>query len=101
MKNALAALVACAFVSAGGPAASQAPASNPSGEQPSQPPASAGPQLKLRLDEAVQPRPRITFGPATKEAQSGLPSLGGDARRIEPPSQPRSSPYPKDTNPGN
>jgi hypothetical protein len=100
MKNALAVLVACALLSAAGPAAAQAPASSPSAEPLPQPPGRAGTKLKLGLDEAVQPRPRITFGPATKDAQSGLPSLGGDARPIEPAPRPRSSPYPQDTNPG-
>ena len=60
-------------------------------------------ELNLRLDE---PRGRGTmmFGPAAapREPSSGLPTLGDDARRIEPPKPSeagRGSPYPKGSGP--
>ncbi len=100
MKAALALLVAFAFISA--PAPAQAPAPAPGGQPQQQPQAEPGKSSDLKLeDPALSSRPRIRFGPAEQDA-GGLPSLGGDARRVEetPPPGSRTSPYPPDTNPG-
>ena len=58
--------------------------------------------LNLRLDN---PSSFATIAPAEKEPQKGLPSLGGDARKVEPrgvaTTKSDGGPYPKDTNPNN
>jgi hypothetical protein len=106
MKSAPALLVACALLAASGPAASQAPApaqAPAAAQQPQQPPPAAGTSLNLKLDEAELRRPQIRFGPVDKDTD-GLPSLGANARPIDQSSgsrsESRSSPYPKNTNPG-
>ena len=58
--------------------------------------------LNLRLDDAMRSQPVIQFGPppaTKKEAESGLPALGSDARKVEAgPSRPDSrAPYPTDS----
>ena len=78
---------------AAAPVAAQTPA--PADNEPRKP-------LNLRLDDAMRSQPVIQFGspPATKkEAESGLPSLGSDARKMETgPARPDSrSPIPKDS----
>ena len=84
-----------------GPVCAQATPEPPS---PSKSPAKDRPALKLRLDEMPGGRPRIGAGTAEKEPAKDLPSLGGDARRIDPPrlssERSESGVFPKDTNPG-
>ena len=69
---------------------------------PAKPPAAERPALNLRLDNASS---WATNSPAGKEAARDLPTLGGDARKIEPTMAPvggksEGGPYPKDTAPG-
>ena len=54
--------------------------------------------LNLRLDN---PSSFATIAPAEKEQPKGLPTLGGDARKIDSsiPAGSRSDPIPKDTAP--
>jgi hypothetical protein len=103
--------VAALAVAAAGPAAPQTPAPAPSAAQPAGPsPAAerpAGTPLKLRLDEITPSGARVTFGPqdgaTDKSPADGLPELGGrPARSFDAPSSrsDKSSPFPKDTNPG-
>ena len=75
----------------------QAQAQDAAPKPAEQPPAPR--ELNLRLDEPR--RGAITFGPAKTEAPtSTLPTLGDDARRIEPPKPGESrSPYPKGSGP--
>jgi hypothetical protein len=83
-------------------AAAQAPAANPAPAQTPEKPAVTQPAeprrpLILRLDEIDGPR--MSFGRSSTETEKpkDLPSLGGDARKIEP-TQSSSSPYPKQYN---
>jgi hypothetical protein len=57
------------------------------------------PALNLRLDN---PSSFATVRPPEKESAKGLPTLGGDARVINPggSNAPSRDPIPKDTNPG-
>jgi len=79
------------------PAAAQAPAEPVKApERPAQ-----RPPLNLQLDN---PSSFATTSPPEKEPAKGLPTLGDDARRIEPPKRSGSrpaegGPFPKDTNP--
>ena len=114
MRLALVAGLASAFLAAAGTAQAQsaAPAPSPPAER-----AKTGDSgLNLKLDEAVAPRRRIEFGPATpgtargpSDAASSLPALGetpdksSDFSTNSPGRSFRSlgprDPIPKDTNP--
>jgi hypothetical protein len=85
-------------------AIAQAPVKeNPPPAKPPESPATDRPVLNLKLDN---PSSWATTAPSSeKEAAKGLPTLGGDARRIEPPrgtatGRSDSPVFPKDTNPG-
>ena len=57
--------------------------------------------LNLQLDN---PSSFATIRPADKDAEKGLPALGGDARKPAPVvregiARPEGGPFPKDTNP--
>ena len=81
-------------------AAQQAPAEPAKAPQP--PAKEERRPLNLRLDN---PSSFATVAPPEKEQQKGLPTLGGDARKIETPAvagtRSEGGPYPKDTNPNN
>ena len=92
------------LLGAAGPAASQTPA-----EPQKQPEPAAAPRessLNLKLDEAeLRSLSRGTSGSRERPVEpraDGLPSLGGEARRIEqaPQSSRQASPYPLDPSPG-
>jgi hypothetical protein len=93
MKRTL--VLALALVAA--PAAAQAPAEIPPAK-PLEQPKSERPVLNLRLDN---PSSFATIAPAEKGQQKALPTLGGDARPINPggSNAPSRDPIPKDTNP--
>jgi hypothetical protein len=101
MKSASLPFVVLALAAAA-PAAAQAPAPEPKTAQP--PPEAPRPKLNLKLDDpAAAARNSVRFGPAEKQDAPGLPSLGGEARPLEPATPrpgTRASPYPPDTNPG-
>jgi hypothetical protein len=83
-------------------AAGSAAAQNPPDAKPQEPPPER-PRLNLRLDN---PSSFATIAPADKGEQKPLPTLGGDARKIEATSgtagaKSEGGPYPKDTNPNN
>jgi hypothetical protein len=108
------ALLAFPLLGAAGPGAAQSPAPQPSATPSVQPPANASQPnasqpterkpLILHLDDAS--RRQILFGPGGSQstegatrASDGLPSLGGDARRVDPATlRNSSSPYPKHGN---
>jgi len=77
------------------PAVAQAPAEKSPPTTPEQPKAER-PALNLRLDN---PSSFATSAP-DKEPAKGLPTLGGDARSLNPPGlRVPTDPIPKDTNP--
>ena len=73
----------------------QAPPAEPKKEPERRP-------LNLRLDN---PSSFATVAPAEKSQEKALPTLGGDARKVEAPrtagGRSEGGPYPKDTNPNN
>jgi hypothetical protein len=88
-----------AAATAQAPAATQTPAAAPAPAAAPEKPAATQPveprrPLILRLDEIDGPKP--SFGASEGEKYQGreLPSLGGDARKVEGGGIPRSSPYP-------
>jgi len=98
-------LVAFLLAAAAGPSAAQSQAAPVAPSPAPQPaaPASQPPERKpliLHLDDAS--RRQIMFGPGGNQSaesagrgSDGLPSLGGDARRIDPATiRDKSSPYP-------
>ena len=102
------ATLAFLLLAAAGPVAAQPPAAQPPAQPPAAParapqpperiPAGAGSlNLNLQLDDAS--RRRIMSGAVEEGGRSGkdLPTLGGDARKLDP-SEMRSSPYPKQYN---
>jgi hypothetical protein len=106
VKQLLPLLVAFSLAAAAGRSAAQSPAAaSPPSQQPAAPasqPAERKP-LILHLDDAS--RRQIMFGPGGNQSAEGasrgsdsLPSLGGDARRVDPAQlRDRSSPYPKES----
>jgi hypothetical protein len=102
MKRTLASLAALALAAATGPAAAQAPAPAPEPKTAQQPLEQPRPKLNLKLDDpAAAARESARFGPAEKQDAPGLPSLGGEARPMEPVvTRPgtRNSPYPSEPN---
>jgi len=78
-------------------AAQQAQAPKPPAEPKKEPEHRS---LDLRLDN---PSSFATTAPLEKEPAKGLPTLGGDARKFEPPAKAgtrtEGGPYPKDTAP--
>ena len=94
MKN-FWAFVALLLVAAAAPAQPQ--------QEPERKAASSEPRLNLRLDEAdLRSLSRNTSGspaPIEEKSADGLPSLGADARKIEPatPSPSTRRPYPADS----
>jgi hypothetical protein len=102
MKNALPLLFAFSLLAAAGPLAAQSPAPQPpatSAPQP-EPKAAERPVLNLRLDD--ESRRRIMSGSSAQEtSRSGdaLPTLGDDARKLDPTLL-RGSPYPKESTSG-
>jgi hypothetical protein len=90
----------CALLAAGAAwgQSSQEPAKEAS---PPERPAKERPPLNLKLDNPAS----FARGAGVENAPAkGLPTLGGDARRLEPApisgQRSESGPYPKDTNPG-
>jgi hypothetical protein len=83
-------LLLLVLVLAAGPVAAQTAAE----KEPRKP-------LNLDLDDAMRAQPVIRFGPppAAKEAERGLPSLGSEARKMEPGPADADSrrPFPKDS----
>jgi hypothetical protein len=86
--------------------ASQALAQSPTQpkqQEPERKAAPGEPRLNLRLEESdLRSLSRSNSGPpapAEEKSADGLPSLGGDARKIEPPPPASDSrrPYPADT----
>jgi hypothetical protein len=97
------AFAAFALFAAADPAAAQSTA--PPKDETRERPATKGPALNLRLDDASRGAPRVTFGSpdsTTKETAKGLPELGGKPSNLfDRPMNPAASgsPFPKDTNP--
>jgi hypothetical protein len=95
------------LLAASGPVAAQSPAAPPPAPPPAAAPAPLPPErnpagagslnLNLQLDDAS--RRRIMSGAIEEGGRGGkdLPTLGGDARKLDP-SEARSSPYPKQYN---
>jgi len=92
MKRALLALMLVALPAAAQNSPQKAPEPAPKERRP----------LNLRLDN---PSSFATVAPPEKEEPKGLPTLGGDARKVEAPrtagTKSEGGPFPKDTNPNN
>ena len=85
-------------------AQAQAPSTNPAAAAPAAPapapaaqpakPAEPPRRLILRLDEMDGPKPSFGASAGETYGSQNLPSLGGDAMKVDP-SKLRSSPYPE------
>jgi hypothetical protein len=95
-------LAVLAFLPVAAMAQPPAKEESPPPAKPPERPATDRPALNLRLDN---PSSWATTAPAEKEPVKGLPTLGGDARRIEPApgiagGRSENPTFPKDTAPG-